>query len=71
MCQSLDLTAARALAARVAVAARLAVDVLRVGYGQRQRARACRAREELRVAYAAAVDALGEVAFQRLLSYYV
>jgi hypothetical protein len=46
-----------------------AVEVLRIGDGKGQGARAGSAREELGVAYATSVDALGKVALEFLLSY--
>jgi hypothetical protein len=69
VCQLRYLLAAGALATRVAIVAVGAVEVLRIGDGKGQGARARSAREELGVAYATSVDALGKVALEFLLSY--
>ena len=63
------LPAAWALAARVAVGAVLAVDVLRIRDGQRQRAVTFVPEQHLRVADAVLFDGANQVPFDVVLSY--
>ena len=69
MRQRCDLFAIGTLAARVAVAAVTATEVLHISHGQRQRPGTGQPREELGMAHTAGIDRLCEMSFQIVLSY--
>ena len=69
MRQRPDLPAVGTLAARVAVAAVAAAEVLHIGHGQRQGPGTGQPREELGMAHTAGIDRLRQVPFQIVLSY--
>jgi hypothetical protein len=71
VCQLAYLTARRAYTTRVAILAVGAVEVLGIGYRQRQCSHPRLARKELGVADATSVDILGEFLFESLLPYNV
>ena len=71
MRQRLDLPTVGTLAARIAVVAVAAAQVLDIGYGKGQRPEARSPGEELGVAHAPRIDRLRQMPFQIVLSRYV
>ena len=69
MCQLLDLLTRRTDSAGVAIVAVGAVEILRIGYRQGERSRACCTRKELCVAYAPIINAFCKSLFQRFVTY--
>lgn len=69
MGQSLDLLAVGALAARIAVVAVAAAEVLHVSHRERQRTGTGLTRKQLGMADPTGVDRLGQMPFEFLLSY--